>query len=73
VNGNGSSEVKAVLKAAGRLASPGDTLFGIAKVADETFSRLLYADQKAAAGLLAARLENTLWGWNEVIKTFKEP
>lgn len=70
MNGNGSSEVKAVLAAAGRLASPGDVLFGVAQAAHETFGLLDYASQRGAADLLAALLEDVLKEWTEEIKGF---
>jgi len=70
VNGSGASEVRAVLKAAGRLASPGDVLYGVAQVAYETFGLLDWANQRAAADLLAAKLETAIREWNEVAKTF---
>ena len=70
MNGNGAHEVKEVLAAAGRLASPGDVLFGVAHGALETFGLLDYANQRAAADLLAAKPETAIRQWNEVAKGF---
>ena len=69
-NGGETTDVKAVLEAAGKLASPGDALHGNAQVAIATFGLLDYANQRAAAGLLAAKLETAIRKWNEIAKTF---
>ncbi|MBA7566919.1 hypothetical protein ES708_08618 [subsurface metagenome] len=70
VNGNGSAEVRAILKVAGKLASPDNTLFNRAQEAIGTFRLLDYANQRAAIDLLAAKLETAIREWNEVAKTF---
>ena len=70
MNGNGASEVRKLLEAAGKLASPGDVLFGVAHAARETFDLLDYASERGAADLLAALLEDVLKEWTEEIETF---
>ena len=63
-------EVEEVIAAVGRLASPGDVLFGVAHGALETFGLLDYANQRAAADLLAAKLETAIREWGEIAKGF---
>ena len=69
-NGSGASEVKAVLNAAGKLASPGDILFNVAHAAQEAFALLDYPSERGAADLLAALLEDVLKEWTEEIDGF---
>jgi len=63
-------EVETAIAAAGHLASPGDVLHGVAQAAIETFRLLDYASQRAAADLLAAKLETAIREWAEVAKGF---
>lgn len=62
-----ASEVRAVLRAAGKLASPGDVLFNVAHMTRETFDILDYAAKAAAKDLLAAKLETAIREWGEEI------
>ena len=69
MNGGGAGEVRELLKAVGRLASPGDVLFGEAHAARETFDLLDYANKMLARDGLAARLEVALKDWQVEIGT----
>ena len=62
-NGGETTDVKAVLEAAGKLASPGDALHGNAQVAIATFGLLDYASQQRAATALTVHLEVMLGLW----------
>ena len=62
-NGGETTDVKAVLEAAGKLASPGDVLHGIAGAAKETFGLLNYAAQQRMVTALTEHLEVMLGLW----------
>lgn len=67
-NGGEAADVEAVLAAAGKLASPGDALYGIAKAAGETFDLLDYQNQQRAEAALEGHLEVVFGLWDREMK-----